>query len=85
MRLEIERGIAAPGARRIGPAAGAAVDRNRTTGRLGGRVDRMKHWMPEPVVVRIIDQHHLHHTRVVGVAPDLGSGAIRKLTGDQDR
>ena len=85
MRFEIERDIAAPGARRIGPAAGAAMDRNRSAGLFRGLVDRMKHRMPEPVVIRIVDQHHLDHALIVGVPPDFGRGALGQLAGNQDR
>ena len=85
VRLEVEIDAPAPGAGWIGPTTRASVDRDRTAGFLGCLIDWMEHWMAESIVERIVDQHDLHHTRVSGVAADLGGGLFRELTRDKDR
>ena len=85
VRLEVGADAAAAGARRVRPAAGAAVDGHRAAGLLGGGVDGMKHGVAEAAVERVVDQHHLHHAQGLGVPSHLRRRHVGQLAADHDR
>src|SRR5437660_11353231 len=84
MRLEVRADASAAGAGWIRPPAGAAVNGNRPSRLLRGRIDGMEDGVAEPSVERVVDEHHLDHAWVRRVAPDLIGSDLRQLAANHD-